>query len=97
MRTRRSGSATVTSTDIDLSDTTNAQTHTAAFTKDDITDTFAMITRLKSGSGTTRQENRNQFIIAYKAAIPPYPPNGPIGDEMMKQDTTADGQKIDVT
>lgn len=75
-------------TTIDL-DITTEQTHTASFDKGDIDQLFMMQLKLKSGTGTTFQENRNVILFANKDAVPDYP-----ATKLLTQTDSADGQKL---
>jgi hypothetical protein len=88
---RRPPSSQESSTTISLSDTTNVQTHTSSFTKSDATGDFEFETWLKSGTGSTRVEDRVVVRFTDRGQLADYPPNFPT-DQSLRQ--TKDNGKL---
>lgn len=92
--TRRDGAQQETSTTISTSDTTNAQSLTAAFGKSDIGMQFEFEMWLKSGTGATRVEDRFHAMFTDKTQVANYPPGFP-GSCLLQQTKDAGKLKVD--
>lgn len=75
--TRRAGGPQETSSTVSTSDTTNAQTQTSSFSKSDVTSDCEWELWLKSGTGSTRMEDRSHVVFADKGQLASYPSNFP--------------------
>ena len=82
------------STVIDLDDTTNAQTHVSTFTKGNMDADAEVELHLKSGTGSTRQEDRVRIFFQLRDDLPTYNTSFPTSGTLIKQVKDGTGLKV---
>ncbi len=81
------------STTIDL-DSASTQTHTSSFDKSDMTDSCEIETYLKSGTGTTRQEDLLKTRFSDKTSIPDWDTSFPTTGVLLNQKLINTGSRM---